>query len=722
MGIMDDLKKRLALNAAKNVKPPVLSPGRRLSDDMLNVAAVIDRDHGPTLPNAAPLVAKQETFADGVEAARDRNSGQSELIEKLKSMVPGQGYWPAPNGTTYHIEAEGRFMMIQPKGGELEAIPLEALNSISDLHTDQMKKLGIPDLMSAASGPKEIVVSEGQRQAEARIAQLHARIAFASEKKTYDFLDKIYSEGLASITPGKQVLPHGVSAEGSKDTMVRAIAQYGRDEGKNMVRELRDQGGEIKQFGVSYSVDGETLTRTHTESLKFEYPAKEIEQAVDTRQAELGAIDRYVHSSPVHELQARLTAEIEQMKEPAVEMATTEETLDALAKLHDTHDQQPRKAEAEYLPAAIEDVDAGEEFKNNLRTEEEYAEAAEQQAEEADRPRPEQVTDEQWEALEKQYAHDLMIDDQPEEQAVITGEKAVEIGRELYQAYADSDGRADFLEHSTVVDGREFSREGVNIKEMAADGTVAIYDGLDVGKGMEDRYQQLFAEYEAAVAAGNVIEQEPQGFTLNPTEEAAQAPEMLETAQDAEAYEAELAADDYEPVENPEHVVEGHTAPEAELSVSPTLDEQAVQQQPSEVEALKAENASLIERLATLEKAQAPQQETKAPEQEQSNVVQFQRQEQAEALQSVSQEAKPAEQTAAIEQQAEKQQVKEQISDRSVSDQIEGRGDWTRVTERRKDARKEAGDEVADKPHVARARASEAAPTKERSPTLEPTM
>ncbi|TCB60149.1 hypothetical protein E0J20_09150 [Rhizobium leguminosarum bv. viciae] len=326
--------------------PSFPTPGRGLGPAgsmTTEVAAeIIVRDHRLTLPiqvrGGSSTNDKGPSFKESTEAARDRFAASDSKEEKRNLLIREQmerlnegrdGGWAMfqqlrsePGGefrsqdlTTYYVEPEGKFLIAKDVRGNFEAFELSTIGNMLERQASQQRQQG-GDL------PRTPVKKlKGPTQAEANnlIANLKSRVALASQGKVYESIHKIEKEmrdkfvAAASI-PETKTPAIGLDPDKGKVDMVMAIATYGREEGKNMVRELRDTGGEIEQHKLVYKVEGETFSRTHPDKTTFDYKADEIEQAVDVRQKELGAIDVWESKSPALDLQARLAAQIGQRK------------------------------------------------------------------------------------------------------------------------------------------------------------------------------------------------------------------------------------------------------------------------------------------------------------------------------------------------------------------------------------------------------------------------
>ncbi|MBY5551091.1 hypothetical protein HFO61_30570 [Rhizobium leguminosarum] len=332
---MNDLiKKRLAARAASKlvVDLPAPSLKGRFGLSAIDPDAYV-RDHGDrTMPAHMPPLelSAQEVADDVTEGYRNRDYAQDDRDIAIREHMEGLNEAPegglaklaqlheqamttgenserftSQDGTTYYIEPEGNFLFFQSKGGDLEAVDLKTIGSMLTTQAAQMKAAGATEFPQAAAPVAKPGLSEGQRQSQANIAMLNRRIAERSDARTYEMLHKVQSESLDKYVAAAAI---------GKGEMVRAIATYGREEGKNMVRELREHGGEIEQHALTYKVEGETFSRTHPDKTTFDYKADEIELAVDVRQKELGAIDVWESKSPALDLQSRLAAEFEQRK------------------------------------------------------------------------------------------------------------------------------------------------------------------------------------------------------------------------------------------------------------------------------------------------------------------------------------------------------------------------------------------------------------------------
>ncbi|MGO7821165.1 hypothetical protein ACC684_28355 [Rhizobium ruizarguesonis] len=386
--------------------PSFPTPGRGFgpagSMTMEEAAETIVRDHHLTLPiqvrGGSSTNDKGPSFKESTEAARDRFAARDSKEEKRNLLIREQterlneardGGWAmfqqlrsepgrefrSQDLTTYYVEPEGKFLIARDVRGNFEAFELSVIGNMLERQAAQHRQQG-------GELPRTPVKLKGPTQADTNnlIANLKSRIAWASQGKVYESIHKIEKEmrdkfvAAASI-PETKTPAIGLDPDKGKVDMVMAIATYGREEGKNMVRELRGTGGEIEQHKLVYKVEGETFSRTHPDKTTFDYKADEIEQAVDVRQKELGAIDVWESKSPpaVSEETLDALATLDGIEQtPAVELATTEETLAALDLLND-HDQQPRE------------------------------QAVEQQ--------PEAMTEEQWQQKAQEYKADLMVDD-----------------------------------------------------------------------------------------------------------------------------------------------------------------------------------------------------------------------------------------------------------------------------------------------------------------------
>ncbi|OWO90001.1 hypothetical protein B5E41_29175 [Rhizobium esperanzae] len=784
--VNDIIKKRLAARAASKLDVELPAPGLkgRFGLSAIDPDAYV-RVFAPTLPNMPPLeLSAKEVAQDVTDGYRNRDYAQDDraimIREQMERLNEAQGgglamfqqlrsepgrEFRSQDLTTYYVEAEGKFLIAKDVRGNFEAFELSTIGNMLERQAAQQREQGgvIPRT------PVKKLKGPTQADTNNLIAQLKDRIRAVSQakasEKVYEGVHQIAKETTdayvtAASIPEKKLPAIGLDADKGKVTMVLTISEYGREEGKNMVRELREKGGEIEQHSLSYKVDGETFTRTRRDKTAFDYNAAEIEHAVDVRQKELGAIDVWESKSPALDLQARLADEIEQQNAHSV--ATSDEILSALAQLDDGVADEPRKTaeqiiaddkrilderfERDLMPdsgsepeltseerKAAEDEerrvgaaisareearelgeniaaygeDRGTDLVSELREkggeiehdgatyaldgdrltrtrdgetthhnaydvkdgidhqredEQQSREAAMSPNErmEAGLSRPESVTEEQWQALEKQYEHDLLMDNTPEE--FLPGTEA--FARE--NVYGD-DGEA----------GPYVSSE----KELADHAL-----GMEIAGYGKDRGTDLLKEL-----SNTEGEIEHDGATY--------------------AYNRHLTIS---------RTVDGETTEHNYTELREGIDAQrekehaqAIASMPSELEALKAENAKLQEKLAALQQQQLLQQAEKTPQQPEAS---------QSAVSSTPQEKAPERQQAAEQQQVPaEQQGKGEVSDKQVTDEVEGRskGGWQRVAANCLEARKEAGEKIEDKPFVARARESEFAATAQRQQTHE---
>jgi len=778
--VNDIIKKRLAARAASKLDVELPAPGLkgRFGLSAIDPDAYV-RDFAPTLPHTPPLeLSARELADDATEGYRNRDYAQDdreiairEQMERLneapegglavfQQMKEGGGFL-SKDGSIYYIEPEGNFMMVRDPRGNLEAFAASAVGNMLERQAAQHRLQG--GELPKTQEPKKVVL-KGPTKAETDnlIGNFKDRIRSVRQikesDKVYSALEQIAKESTDAYvapasTPEQKVPAIGLDPDKGKVDMVMAIATYGREEGKNMVRELRDSGGEIEQHKLVYKVDGETFTRTHPDKTAFDYNAAEIEQAVDVRQKELGAIDVWESKSPALDLQARLADEIGQQN--ARGLAASEEILDALAQLDDRAEQRRADADERYSEEASlrrdEDRELGENIaaygedrgtdvvselqekggqiehdgatyaldgnrltrtrdgettEHNIHDvkdgighqredEQQSREAAMSPDErmEAGLSRPESVSEEQWQALEKQYAHDLMMDNTPDE--FVPGTEAFARENVYGDEQAEVEPQGLKLEANRSEDGPELHDEPETLGEAEERQEIATRQAIiDVlreqpeGAVVDNDISQFILKGDQLFERINWAESEDWAIwdANDPSRQIdssmKQDTEMLHAFGHPDA-EWRSAPERDDPPTIEEADVEVSFAEDREVSVG----EQAAApaQQPSELETLKAQMAQLQEQIAALHQSQ---QAEKAPEQQEA------------ALSSTPQENAPERQQTAEQQQQEKD-------------------GWQRVAANRLEARKEAGEKIEDKPFVARARESEFAATAQRQQSHE---
>lgn len=869
------LRKRIAAQRAASKLnlplPPI--PGRGFAPGGSSTVGreAYLRDFGRTMPHQPPLeVTAQEAQQEVIDSfgrdfreddrlimireQMDRlNEAQGGGLAKLMELQQsGSSPFTSRDGTTYYVEPEGKFLMIRSANGDLEAIEMKTIGSMLHTQVQQMRAAGIePGSRQEAEAEVAPVVaqpelSEGQRQSQAMQSLLNRRIADRVNARTYEAMETVAAKMTddyvaASSTPEKQAPAHEVeAAERGKGEMVRFIAEYGRDEGKNMVRELREHGGEIEQHGLSYKVEGETFSRTHPDKTTFDFNAKEIEQAVDTRQEELGAIDRWEnYVSPARELQDRLSAEIGQGNErqeadKAERLAKWEaakpvrEAADEIAGMYangkaladDIQDSEKQEVnvsgaiytldgdqlsrtkggetvtmslkevsaqvdkvnrdeayEADYYPPTRDEepqIDAKEELRQERLNEQDAAEDA------ARREKEDAIAADDKRILDERFQRDLLPDDGSEPELTSRERKeaeeferrsdAYDLGRELGWDIADygkergTDLISELRENGGEIehDGSTYSLEEGTLSRTK-DGETTEHYAMDVQEGLDNRRsqdqeqrEQEMSPYERMEAGMSrpesvteeqwealskqyahdlMMENTPEEFTPGTEEYAHEndygdyVPSEKELADHALGREIagygkergtdlleEVGYEGSQPVEyngatyaytgpltftrTENGVTTKHNYTELREGIDEARAEQAL------TDPLKAQIAALQEKLAAYEQPQT---------QDAKEAVSSTPEKTEDRQQSADQQQTPAAKDEVRESvSASQEQGKSQVDDKMVADQIEGRskGNWFDVTAKRLEARKEAGEEVADKPFVARARESEVAAVK----------
>ncbi|MBY5453976.1 hypothetical protein HFO91_30830 [Rhizobium leguminosarum] len=768
----DLLKKRIAARAAmKRLNMPTPGASGKFGVS-LDDADAYNRDFIRTAPRAPITEEKPPKFADAVAAARDRfkptelperariNEQEKLIRGSMERLNEAQGgglamfqqlqqtgeTFKSQDGTSYYVEPEGKFLIARSASGEFVAIEVGTIGAMLTKQVEQQREHGgiIPRTPEKPKRNWPTLADTKQL-----IGNLNSRISGARQKadgaKVYNYLQKSQDESVerfvaARSTPERKTLPDGLDAEQGKGAMVREIAQYGREEGKNMVRELREHGGEIVHQNLTYKVDGDTFTRSHGDKLTFDFKADEIEKAVDVRQSELVAIDRWNGQSPALDLQARLAAEIGQV-------SADEERAMMGGKIA-AEQQKPQAAESKFrehlpnwhklnVPDEQERRDAFEGIVNTPNHEGEFPTddelrgmgfgdlVDEYAAEEEDRPMTaEQIAADDKRILEeraerdllpdglrKQYEHDLLMENTPEE---------------FYRGESEEDFYGD-----DPVDVYERELQGFNLDasrsedgpELRAEpGEDYQFSDLDNRATVEDQHRE--AGYQPVDLREEIVahlRQQPEGTTFEQgdSQYMLKGKTFLEReftlggGQEFSAYHADNPTQKIATTPSEKAWI-GDFFQNEELARFGTVEVAQPKDQQSELETLKAQMAQLQEKLATYEqqpqqaqpvasstpKEDAPQRQQSAEQQQEAgNVFAFPK--------SPAQEAKLGERIA-----ADQGHGWNQVSDKQVADQIEGRSkgqgaDWFSVLDNRKAQREAAGEKIEDKPYVAKARESE---------------